>query len=324
MVLLFRKIVDGRNSIENVFIPLEKISGIERLNLPCDLRSVRDLMQLIWFGIRLKKKNIHITGDIHYMAFILFWKKTILTIHDCNRYEDLTGFRKWLMGLIWFELPIRAANKVTVISPHVKEQVQSHFNLPDQKVIVIPNSFIPIPKSRNKKYSEFTILAIGSLPHKNIERLILAIKDITDCSVFILGRIRPELAVILAQNQVKFVNKFNVEREELNEIYQRSHVLFFASLKEGFGLPILEAQSCGLPVITSNISSMPYVAGDGALLVDPYNTSEIRDAILRIMDNSQFTLELIAKGFENLQRFNQKQFISSFEKLYKEVFGNSK
>lgn len=93
-------------------------------------------------------------------------------------------------------------------------------------------------------------------------------------------------------------------------------MLYFASTKEGFGLPILEAQSCGLPVLTSNTTSMPYVAGEAAILINPYNIEEIKKGVLELKNNKTLTDYLIKKGFKNIERFSQEQFIYNYKKIY--------
>ena len=160
IALLYRKKEDGRNSIEGVFSPLDALPNIHRMELPCDLNSIKSIFKLLWFALHIKERNIHITGDIHFMAIFLFWKKIIITVHDCNHYEDLSGIRKKMMGLVWYTLPLRIANKVTVISPFAKEQLCRYFNFDFNKVVVIPNSFHPIKRnSYAKKNDKYTILS---------------------------------------------------------------------------------------------------------------------------------------------------------------------
>lgn len=103
------------------------------------------------------------------------------------------------------------------------------------------------------------------------------------------------------ENRVKFLGY--IPDKDLPGLYSGAVALVFPSLFEGFGLPILEAQACGCPVITSNISSMPEVAGKGAMLVNPYDVNEITDAMIEAMDKN-VRKELIKNGFENINRFS--------------------
>jgi glycosyltransferase involved in cell wall biosynthesis len=107
--------------------------------------------------------------------------------------------------------------------------------------------------------------------------------------------------------------------EELVAAYQRCDMVVFASLYEGFGLPILEAQATGRPVITSNFGAMREAAGDGALLVDPYSVDEIRAAILRIKNEPALREELVRKGRENVERFRAPVVAARYAELYRQI-----
>ncbi len=103
------------------------------------------------------------------------------------------------------------------------------------------------------------------------------------------------------EERVKFLGY--VADEDMPVLYSNAIALIFPSLFEGFGLPILEAQACGCPVLTSNISSMPEVAGKGAILVNPYNMEEIANAMIKVQEN-KIREKLIEEGFDNIKRFS--------------------
>jgi glycosyltransferase involved in cell wall biosynthesis len=107
--------------------------------------------------------------------------------------------------------------------------------------------------------------------------------------------------------------------EELVAAYRRSDMVVFASLYEGFGLPILEAQAMGRPVITSNFGAMREAAGDGALLVDPYSVEEIRAAIMRIKNEPGLREELVCKGRENAEKFRADAIALKYAEIYRAV-----
>ena len=321
IALLYRQKNILRNSIESVFKPLESFPLINRLELPYDLKSLSNALMLITFAFKIKEKYIHITGDVHYMAIFLFWKPIILVIHDCNHYESLKGIRKALLGLIWFKLPMHIAKKVVVISPYVKSQLQSHFKINDDKIVIIPNSFYPMKKKDSYNHnSSFVILAIGTKQNKNLIRLIEAVLDIKDIQLNIIGPLNKELLECLEKYKVNYTNSHNISQMELEQTYNSANLLFFASTKEGFGLPILEAQSCGLPLITSNTTSMPYVAGKGACIVDPYDVNDIKNAIIKVKTDSTFRQQIIDAGFLNVERFRENIFLQSYLSLYNNTF----
>jgi glycosyltransferase involved in cell wall biosynthesis len=103
-----------------------------------------------------------------------------------------------------------------------------------------------------------------------------------------------------------------ISEQEKEKLYQDANIFILPSFYEGFGLPILEAMSYGLPVICSNTSSLPEIAGDAALLIDPNNPKEIAEAINKVFSDNNFKKEMIKKGFENVKRF-------SWEKCVKET-----
>jgi glycosyltransferase involved in cell wall biosynthesis len=107
--------------------------------------------------------------------------------------------------------------------------------------------------------------------------------------------------------------------EELVEAYRRCDMVVFASLYEGFGLPILEAQAMGRPVITSNFGAMREAAGDGALLVDPYSVESIRDAVLRVKNEPLLREELVAKGLRNAERFRAEAIATTYADIYRNL-----
>jgi glycosyltransferase involved in cell wall biosynthesis len=98
-------------------------------------------------------------------------------------------------------------------------------------------------------------------------------------------------------------------------------MLLFASTYEGFGLPIIEAQAVGRPVITSDLCSMPEAAGGAACLVDPYDVAAIRQAVLRVMEDHEYRDDLIARGLVNVERFRASKVAAQYAQLYRTVAG---
>ena len=123
-----------------------------------------------------------------------------------------------------------------------------------------------------------------------------------------------------------FKNIFDLSREELVEQYQRCDLLIFASTYEGFGLPIVEANAVGRPVVTSNLWSMPEVAGNAACLVDPLDVASIRAGICRVIQDSAYRERLVEAGFENVKRFQVEGIAAQYANLYRSVYAelNSK
>jgi glycosyltransferase involved in cell wall biosynthesis len=110
-----------------------------------------------------------------------------------------------------------------------------------------------------------------------------------------------------------------VSNNELPGIYSLADMFLYPSFRESFGIPILEAQKCGTPVITSNTSSMPEIAGDGALIIDPFNPDEICDAMLKIHSDEVLRQDLIARGLVNSAKFSWRAMAESVLSIYQEV-----
>ncbi len=118
--------------------------------------------------------------------------------------------------------------------------------------------------------------------------------------------------------KIEYEGFVNLSEEQLFEKYKDCDLLFFASTYEGFGMPIMEANIVGRPVITSNLYSMPEVAGNAALLVDPFN-DDIRNGILKIINEDSLRDDLITKGFKNADRFTLENIAEDYLQLYKLV-----
>jgi glycosyltransferase involved in cell wall biosynthesis len=119
------------------------------------------------------------------------------------------------------------------------------------------------------------------------------------------------------ENHVHFMGF--VPEDELPALYNGADLFVFPSLYEGFGLPVLEAMACGTPVITSNVSSLPEVAGNAALLVDPYNVDELADAMRRILSDPALAADLRARGLERAQQFSWERTAQETLAVYKHV-----
>ena len=122
--------------------------------------------------------------------------------------------------------------------------------------------------------------------------------------------------------KVDYQNYVSVDKQELESLYLEADLITFPSFHEGFGLPIIEAQASGTPVITSNISPMKEVAGEGAVLVDPSLKEDIRSAILELLKNDELTKKLVKKGKRNADLYSVKIVANDYIEQYKELTNN--
>lgn len=264
----------------------------------------------------------HITGDIHTISLFLSKKRTILTIHDTGRYDrDMTGVKKKIFRLLWITIPMRRVSAITTISEYTKQRLISLEGISPDKIHVIynpaPNDFKYSSKVFDKKQP--TILQIGSNNNKNIWRLIEAIKD-SSYRLILVRKPDEKIAQLLDSYNIEYEWLYSLTREEIYECYCRCDILFFASEYEGFGVPILEANSVGRPVVTSNIASMPEVAGEAALIIDPYDIGAIRTGLNKIKDDDSFRESLIKKGLENIKRFSVEKIAKEYYNIYETIY----
>lgn len=263
----------------------------------------------------------HITGDIHFIALALKKQKTILTIHDLGILNNTTNpLARWVLKTFWISLPVKRVRFVTVVSEATKKDLLRLVKIPEGKVKVIGNfisaAFIPFAKEFSMEKPK--VLHIGSAYNKNLTRSIEALKGLA-CHLTIVGNPKESDRVLLVENQIEYTLFSGLAEQELVEVYRQCDILLFASTLEGFGMPILEAHATGRVVVTSNLSSMPEVAGDAACLVDPFDCLSIRRGIERVIRDVNYRENLIANGFENVKRFSLNRVVKEYCAVYNEI-----
>lgn len=273
------------------------------------------------FEVISKQGDInHITGDVHFISLLMQKKKTVLTIHDLEVLKRIKGLSRFIIKLFWFTLPAIRVKNITVISEFTKQELLKEINVNPDKIVVIHNAISPginfSPKAFN--HDKPTILHIGTAHNKNLERLIEAI-DGLNVKLTILGHLLDHHAALLQKYHIDFENYFSLPYQHVIKRYQEADIVSFVSLYEGFGLPIIEANAIGRPVITSTITSMPEVAGDAALLVNPENVAEIRAAIVSLINDEALRTELIEKGKLNVRRFQPAFIAQQYAGLYRKM-----
>jgi glycosyltransferase involved in cell wall biosynthesis len=264
----------------------------------------------------------HIVGDVHYLAFALPGDELVLTIHDCAALERLKGIRRELLRQLWFVQPMRRAAVVTTISETTKQELRRWVGDLADKVIVIPNcvrsEFQPDPKPFDTRCP--VVLQVGTGWNKNVVMVARALFGIS-CRLDIVGVLDAAQRAVLQASHVNFRELGRLSDTQLVEAYHGCDLVVFASLYEGFGLPILEAQAVGRPVVTSNRSSMPEAAGEGALLVDPEDPQAIGTAVRRIIADPDLRERLIRTGFENVARYRPQAIAKRYELAYAMALG---
>ena len=265
----------------------------------------------------------HVTGDCGYLALALPGRRTVLTVLDCATYHRTRGFRRWLYGLVWIRLPVRRAGRVVVISECVRREVLEITGAPPEKVCVVYCSIHPDfavqPYTAPPPHGGSpVILQIGTTANKNIERVAEAL-DGLECKFVVVGRLSESQREALARHRVIYEAHERLSVEEVIALYLRADVVVFASTSEGFGLPVIEGQACGRPVVASNIPVHREIAGNSACLVDPRNVLSIRAGIDRVLGDHRYRHELIRLGRINARRFEVLAMVSGYEAAYRQV-----
>jgi len=315
-------------SIENIFHKLEEELAsqfhisTERQVVPNISGSFKGLLANNKYASRSEQGIHHITGDIYYITSHLKGAK-IVTYHDfvlMNR----TGnpVKKQVFKYLWYTQPVKAADIITVISPQVKKELLDITGVDEKKVRVIPNFYNPFFDTIRKipgvtKQNAAEVLFIGTTAHKNLRNAILALEG-TGITLNIVGRPSEENKELITKCGITANIFQGLSLPELGKLYQGASCLLFPSLYEGFGLPIIEAQAAGLPVITSNREPMSWVAGKAARLINPLDVADIRSAVINVLEDTVQTALMVEEGFKNVQRFQLSTITAAYAACYEQ------
>jgi glycosyltransferase involved in cell wall biosynthesis len=271
---------------------------------------------------RVKADVYHITGDCNYLALAVPGNKTILTVHDIAHYEHgLSGIKWFVYGLFWWWWPLRRVRCITSVSRFTCQKLHDVFGVPFSKLHVVYNPLFEGFGKSGKAFNEACprILQIGSGKNKNVERLIEAVKGMS-CKLVLVNKLSNDLKQQLKDNGIDYEWYNNLSMSEIQHLYRSADLLYFASTYEGFGLPIIEAFATGIPVVTSNTTSMPEIAGEAALLVDPGSTDQIREAIHLLISSAPKRNELIEAGEKRLVAFQPETVAAAYLDCYKQLY----
>lgn len=319
-----RKRLEGHFSIERLFAAIRRHMPADCEVTSCQaphasagvIRRIRNVQR----AARQQADVHHIVGDSHYLAFGLPREKTVLTIHDCGALNRLTGVKRALLKHFWFTGPMRRAAVVTTISQASKDELRQWVGALADKVRVVPDCMFGDFQHAPKRFDEKApvVLQVGTKENKNFERVAQAVAG-TGCRLHVVGDLEPAQRALCRNLGIPYCALGAISDEALRQAFRLCDIVVFASLYEGFGLPVLEGQATGRPVITSKISSLPEAAGEGAVLVDPYSVEEIRGAILQIKGDAGLRGSLIEKGLKNVESFRPEAVAARYAEIYREV-----
>lgn len=324
--LFFRNQVKGQHfSVENFYIELIKNFNSKKFKFKikiCPLQSkglINRVFNIIWAFFNQGDLN-HITGDINYISLLLKKKITVNTILDHYSMIRLTGVSKFIYYLFWVKIPILKSERILTISDKTKKEILKYSNMNKNLITVTGVCVQEIFKKNFKKKIDKVpkILVIGTSNNKNIEKIILALKNVK-CKLIIVGILSKYHKEVLQNHKIIYKNYQYLRNKEIANRYIDSDILLFPSIYEGFGMPILEAQSTGRVVITSRLQPMSDVGGDGALYVNPYSVRSIRNGVIKIINNENLRKKLVKSGFKNVQRFSKQLILHKHLQCYNTI-----
>lgn len=224
------------------------------------------------------------------------------------------------------------------ISNSAKRDISIKFSISEEKIRVIyhgvANHFRPLKSEEDiirtlEKYKIMRPFILSVSGYNSIKNIIRLIKSFRKFKTKRKMKQKLVIAAIQSNGIRKIINSLSLQDEvilpgfidntELPQLYNAADILIFPSLHETFGMPILEAMSCGCPVITSNVSSMPEIAGDAAVLVNPYNVNEIERAIYQVLNDKGSRENMKKKGLQRAKQFSWRKCAEEHLKVYQEV-----
>jgi glycosyltransferase involved in cell wall biosynthesis len=294
--------------------------------------------------LALRREDVTLFHAPHYVLPPLVGRRSVVTIHDCIHLM----FPQYLPNRLAFAYAqasivtaSRRATRILTVSESSKRDILRFVDLNPEKIDVIYNGYderfavepreedVVRVRDRYQLHDEFVLYAGNVKPHKNLERLIEAFH-------LVRNRGLDHLKLVLMGDEIskyaslrRAVHRHQLHRyvrflgylpeETLAVMYRLAGVFAFPSLYEGFGLPPLEAMVSGTPVVTSNVSSMPEVAGDAAVLVNPYDPEAIAEGIYQVLTDDQLRRSLRQRGIARARQFSWEDAARRVREIYQQV-----
>lgn len=269
----------------------------------------------------------------------------VLTLHDIIFLEKQKGKSKSLyqnMGRIYRRLVVpkilEKCKKIITVSRFEASRISDALNIKDGRIVAVYNGYsshfkvyerIADVTSRYTKCEKYIFFLGNTDPKKNTRNTLKAYSLYLERSehklpLLIADLKEPYIDEVLNELNIQHIKEYlhnpgYIPNGDLPFIYNGAFAFLYTSLRESFGIPILESMACGTPIITSNTSAMPEIAGEGAILTDPTNPEMICSELLRLEDDSQYYKSKVAYGLERVNNFSWKSTAEELLKLYKEL-----
>lgn len=292
---------------------------------------------LPWQARRAKLSLLHMPANV-----VPAWSPcpTVVSILDTTIFQSPQNFPAWQRSYarVFTPLSARRAARIITISQQSKRDIVRQFGVPPEKVSVTylgaAADFKPLPaveiEAVRRQYGlDRFILTVGSLePRKNIVRLLQALARLHQAGLrlplvhagppgWLYGDILAEVERLGLKDSVRFLGR--VPKSDLARLYNAAAVFAYPSLYEGFGLPVLEAMASGCPVITSSVSSLPEVAGEAAILVDPLEVDQLAGALQAVLDSPEQAGEMRRLGLIQAGLFSWERCAAETYQIYRSL-----
>lgn len=329
------------------FLPAGSLQPVDRLTQAHSrLQTRKPRQRILWEQTALpgqvRQRRLDLLHGAVNVTPLLSLCPTVVTIHDLSfmRYPQAFPATQRLYLHSQVRRSARHARQVIAVSQATKDDVVALFGVPPERVTVVYNGvdavFSPASPDtidafrRERGLPQRFILHLGTLePRKNLARLVEAfartrqqLPQVDDLKLVLAGGKGWDYDDIFAaverlglREQVLFTGY--VPDADLPWFYRAATVFAYPSLLEGFGLPVLEAMACGTPVITSSVSSLPEVAGDAALLVDPGSVEALAAALIRVLGDAALADEMRRKGLQQAGRFSWQRTAAETASVYR-------
>ena len=303
--------------------------------------SIREQIHVPWV---LRRERPDLFHAPHYVLPAAIHCNSVVTIHDCihlmfPQYLPNRMAYAYARAQMW--TAAHRSDCILTVSDASKRDILHLFNIPPEKIVVVYNaidahfSVTPHPDAVARVRERYQLdhrflLYVGNIkPHKNLVRLIEAFSelrtgDLEDLKLLIIG---DEISKLPALRHAVHRHKLHkhvrflgyVPDDQLAVLYRLAAVFVFPSLYEGFGLPPLEAMASGTPCVVSNVSSLPEVVGDAAVLVDPHDIDSIVDGLRCVLTNPARADNMRRKGLERAREFSWERSVARTLEVYKRI-----
>jgi len=299
-----------------------------------------------WFQVSVRnflmKNKLDIFFSPEPYTTIALPVKRIITVHDLAfiTFPETTYRINSYNARVMVKLAVQSADKIISVSHHTRDDLIKHYNLQSEKISVIHHGIKHVEPDRNELSEKNVedifsdarpyILYVGTIePRKNLERLILAYGKLVVSGVthrlVLAGRKGWKV-----RNVYHLVKEMNLDKHIVftdfisdaaqSYLYQHADIFVYVPLYEGFGMPVSEAMSFGLPIVTSNVSSLPEVVGESALKVDPLNVDDIYNGLYLLLNDHRLRLTLGKAAKERSKQFSWKNSALEHLKLFEKVY----